>query len=140
MRTMGGRMSLHDARELATADAVELVVVTCLACQEACIQCADACSSDCWSHTLTRGIRLSRDCAASCGELARALGQCEDEKELRVHVEECASACATCGADCQNKARRHGCCRIAADACLSCEEACRALLRQWQPTQPAQPV
>lgn len=84
------------------------------------------------SLTLTRGIRLSRDCAALCGELARVLGQCDDERQMRMHVAECACACATSGADCRNNARRHACCRIAADACLACAEACRALLSRSQ--------
>jgi Domain of Unknown Function (DUF326) len=99
-------------------------------CAQACTACADDCLSEQDVQELVKCIRLNLDCADVCVATARvASRQTEyDANVTRPLLEACASACKSCGDECERHARRHEHCRICAEACRRCERACRDLL------------
>ena len=101
------------------------------ACVERQLACADACLGESDVAELRRCLRPNLDCAEICGAtgtvIARALDA--DLELIRAQVEACARACATCGAECSGHAEKHELCRICAEQCRNCEDACPQLLR-----------
>lgn len=99
------------------------------ACALACLGCADGCVMEREPGAFRRCIQLDLDCADICTCTARILarGNDFDPRIWRAQLEACARACAACSAECLRH-ERHAHCRLAAEACLRCEERCRALL------------
>lgn len=104
-------------------------IEACVACELTCLACADACLSEQEVHALKQCIRLNLQCAESCAATARMLVRAAATPELiRMQLDTCRAACATCGAECQRHSH-HEHCKHCADACRRCEEACRTLTR-----------
>ncbi|NHC14190.1 four-helix bundle copper-binding protein [Motilibacter deserti] len=101
-----------------------------IACSEACTACADACLSESSVAELTKCIRSDLDCADICATTARVLSRhtAYDANITRSVLEACATACKSCGDECERHATMHDHCRICAEACRNCEQACRGLL------------
>ena len=116
-------INLDRAKLAATIDAL-------IACAQACTACADACLSEDMVTDLTKCIRTNLDCADICGTTARVLSRHTgyDANLTRSLLDACATACKTCGDECGQHAGMHEHCRICADACSACEQACRDLL------------
>jgi hypothetical protein len=79
---------------------------------------------------LTTCIRLNQDCADLCDTTARLLSRHTgtDTTVLRAALEALRAACAACAAECDTHADMHEHCRVCADACRRCEQACTNLL------------
>ena len=113
-----------DRQKLAAA------IDTLIACSQACTACADACLSESMVAELTKCIRTNLDCADVCATTARVLSRHTgyDANISRSLLEACATACKSCGDECETHAGMHEHCRICAEACRACERACRDLL------------
>ncbi len=124
LRTYPGEFGF-DSGELART------IDTLIECATVCTQCADAClGEDGLSPELARCIRLDLDCADVCTATARVLArQTEYVAELsRAMLEACVVACRTCAAECEGHGDHMDHCRVCAETCRRCEEACTQLL------------
>lgn len=122
LETCPAEISLDRARLAGTIDAL-------IECSEACTACADACLSEPMVGDLVKCIRTNLDCADVCAATARVLSRQTgyDANISRSLLQACLMACHSCGAECSRHAGMHEHCRICAEACLACEQACRAL-------------
>jgi hypothetical protein len=118
--------------DLGAVDKQKLVscIEACLDCTQACTACADACLSEQMVAELTKCIRTNLDCADMCDTTGRVLSRHTgyDANLTRVVLQACATACRSCGDECQQHASMHAHCRICAEACRQCEQACNDLL------------
>lgn len=75
-------------------------------------------------------IRTNLDCADICTTVGRALSRRTESNPqvLRTFLEACAAACSACGDECGQHSEMHEHCKVCADACRRCEQACRGLL------------
>ncbi len=105
-------------------------IEACMECAQACTACADACLSEDMVAELTKCIRTDLDCADICTTTGRVLSRHTgyDANLTRAVLEACATACKTCGDECESHASMHDHCRVCADACRRCERACRELM------------
>lgn len=119
-------------QDLGGVDRAALVkcIDACSDCAQACTACADACLSEDSVQQLTKCIRTNLDCADMCATTSRVLSRHTGyDANLTIAIlEACASACRSCGDECESHAGHHEHCRVCADACRACERACRELL------------
>lgn len=110
------------------------LLVACLQaaldCAQTCGACADACIAEPDPHPLARCIRLNLDCADLCTAVAKILNrQTEPDRTIaRAAIEACGIACIACADECDRHAARLQHCRISAEVCRSCAEACKRLV------------
>jgi hypothetical protein len=99
-------------------------------CAQVCTACADDCLSEQNVAELVKCIRLCLDCADVCTATLRVTSrQTEyDANVTRPQLEACATACRSCGDECQRHAEMHQHCRVCSEACRRCEQACQELL------------
>jgi hypothetical protein len=125
-------ISTHPDVQGSTADALLRCIEECYGCAQACTACADACLAEQMVTELRQCIRLNLDCADIClatGAMAsRRTGSNVDV--LRAALEACSEGSRACGAECRTHADQHEHCRICAEACESCDQACREALTQ----------
>ncbi len=118
--------------DLGGVDKQKLVscIEACLDCTQACTACADAGLSEQVVAELTQCIRTNLDCADICDATGRVLSRHTgyDANLTRAVLQACATACRSCGDECQQHASMHAHCRICAEACRQCEQACNDLL------------
>ena len=104
---------------------------------EAAADCAQACGTDTDADLsephlaeMVACIRLCLDCADICAATAAVLGRpvIWDNRVVRPLVEACAAICRSCGDECERHAPRHAHCRVCAQSCRRCEQACGELL------------
>ncbi len=105
-------------------------IEACFACAQTCSACADACLAEDMVADMRKCIRTNLDCADICDTTGRVLSRHTgyDANLTRAVLEACRAACKACGAECSEHATMHEHCRICADACHRCEQACDALL------------
>lgn len=105
-------------------------VAACLECAQACTACADACLSEKMVADLAGCIRTDLDCADLCETTGRVLSRQTgfDADLARAVLTACVKACTTCGDECASHAGMHEHCRVGAEGCRRCEEACRRVL------------
>jgi hypothetical protein len=123
-------INLHPHPSNVDRDVLLRCIEECLDCAASCTSCADADLAADDVHEMVRCIRLCLDCADACEATARiAIRQTEpDLHVLRAMVEACAAACKACGDECERHAAHHDHCRICADVCRRCEQACGELV------------
>jgi hypothetical protein len=99
-------------------------------CVLTCTSCADACLAESMVDELRRCIRLNLDCSDVCHTTAELLSrQTEPDWSLiGDQLRACATACRTCGDECERHADMHEHCRICAEACRHCEQMCNQML------------
>jgi Domain of Unknown Function (DUF326) len=99
-------------------------------CAQACTSCADADLSEPGVAELVKCIRLCLDCADVCTATGRVISrQTEYDANLtRSLLEACVTACRSSGDECERHAAMHEHCRVCAEACSRCEQACQELL------------
>lgn len=107
-------------------------IEACLECAQVCVSCADACLGESQLEMLRRCIRLNLDCADICAAAARVLTRLgnPDPISLRRTVEAAAAASLVCAEECEQHSERHEHCRVCAETCVSCSQACDALLEE----------
>jgi hypothetical protein len=79
---------------------------------------------------LVRCIRLCLDCADVCEATGRVVTRqtASDVGVVRAAVEACVVTCHACREECERHAQHHEHCRICAQVCSRCEQACNDLL------------
>ena len=94
-------------------------IEACFECAQACTACADACLSEEMVRDLAKCIRTNLDCADICGATGNVLSRHTgyDASLTRAMLRACATACKSCGDECERHASMHAHCRICADAC-----------------------
>jgi hypothetical protein len=102
----------------------------CLDCGPACTGCADASLAEDDVQDLIRCIRLCLDCADACDSTSRILIRqtTPDRATQRATIAGCAAACRAAAEECERHAAHHEHCRLCAEACHRCEQACEDLL------------
>jgi len=120
----------HPRPSSVNRDVLLRCIEECVDCAATCTSCADACLSETDLPDLVRCVRLDLDCADVCDATGRIVTrQTElDVAVVRGAVKACAIACRACGDECERHAAHHEHCRISADVCRRCEQACRDLL------------
>jgi hypothetical protein len=111
-------------------DKLAACIEACFECAQVCTACADACLSEDMVGELTKCIRTDLDCADICETTGRVLSRHTgyDANLTRALLEACATACKSCGDECERHAGMHEHCRICAEVCRQCEQACRDLV------------
>jgi hypothetical protein len=102
----------------------------CIDCAATCTSCADACLGEPDVAELVRCVGLCLDCAAVCEATGRVVTR-QTEPDLgvvRAAVEACVVACRASAEECDRHAAHHDHCRVSAEVCRSCEQACGDLL------------
>jgi Domain of Unknown Function (DUF326) len=102
----------------------------CFDCAATCTACADACLGEPDVAELVACVRLDLDCADVCNAVGRVVTrQTEvDRAVVRAAIEACIVVCRACGDECERHAAHHDHCRVCAEACRRCEQACSDLL------------
>ena len=102
-------------------------------CAQACTSCADACIAEEMVLQLRQCIRLNLDCADVCAATATVASRRtgSNEEVIRRMLDACIVACQLCEAECQQHATQHDHCRICAESCQRCGEACRSALKTF---------
>jgi hypothetical protein len=103
-------------------------------CANACATDTDADLSEPHLSEMVSCIRLCQHCTDICAATSAVLSRPAnwDKRVLRPLLEACVAICASCGDECERHAPRHAHCRVCADACRRCEQACRELLKVLQ--------
>jgi hypothetical protein len=123
-------LDTHPSSATLDRDALARAIDACLACSQTCTACADACLAEPDVSEMVRCIRDDLDCADVCQATARILTRqtAGDPHLTRAVLEACIQACSTCAASCGEHREHHEHCRICADVCEACGQACRAVL------------
>jgi Domain of Unknown Function (DUF326) len=130
------RMTVRDIidrhpREIGLDRGVLLACIeSCVDCAATCTACADACLGEPDVPEMVGCVRRCLDCADVCAATGRVVTR-QTEPDLgvvRAAVEACAVACRVCAEECDRHAPHHDHCRVSAEVCRSCEQACRDLL------------
>lgn len=105
-------------------------IAACFECTQTCTACADACLSEDMVAELGKCIRTNLDCADVCATTGNVLSRHTgyDANVTKVVLEACAATCKACADECGQHAGMHEHCKICADACRRCEQACNDLL------------
>jgi hypothetical protein len=114
---------------LGAAD-VAAAIDACLSCAQSCTSCADADLVEDDVAQLRACIALCIDCADVCELVARILSRPAQSDHVVVHrlLHACVRECSLCADECERHAEHHRHCAICAQACRVCEAACRTLL------------
>lgn len=119
--------------DLGTLDRRALIecIDACAECSQACTACADACLGEAAVSDLTNCIRTDLDCADICETTMRVVTRRTgfDADVTRALVEACRVACAASAEECEQHASMHEHCKICAESCRRCEQACAVLLK-----------
>ncbi|MFP4164430.1 MAG: four-helix bundle copper-binding protein [Chitinispirillaceae bacterium] len=101
-------------------------IQACYDCAQSCTSCSDACLGERDIEDLKPVIRLTEDCAEICSATARILSRLNnpDYEVLGNQVQACITAARHTGALCTEHGHHHEHCRINAESCRACENAC----------------
>jgi hypothetical protein len=77
---------------------------------------------------LVRCIRLNLHCADLCDTTGRLISRQESPELARAILQACVLACRLCAEECGRHADMEHC-RVCAEACLECQQACERVLR-----------
>ena len=99
-------------------------------CAQACTTCADACLGEKEVQSLIDCIRINLDCADICTATGAMLSRVNSASTeyFQIIVEACVKICRLCATECEKHGSKHEHCRICAEACSRCENACREIL------------
>jgi hypothetical protein len=127
--TLQDMIKSHPQAPSVDRDALLRCVEACLDCGASCTSCADADLAEDDVREMVHCIRLCLDCADACNATARIVTRqtAPDLRLLRAMVEACAAACQACGDECERHASHHDHCRICAEVCGRCQQACNDL-------------
>jgi hypothetical protein len=123
-------LEAHPRPAIGDLDALVRCIEACGDCAAACTGCADADLGEDDVRDMVRCIRLCLDCADVCGATGRIVAR-QTEPDLgviRSALETCVVACRASHAECRRHAEHHEHCRVCAEACSRCEQACQDLL------------
>lgn len=103
-------------------------IYECIKCASFCNICADACLSE-KNEDLKECIKLNLLCAEVCNVTARALSTTKHTQGAILSlIESCKNISRLCGDECLKHAEIMDHCKICAEACFKCEDACDTIL------------
>jgi hypothetical protein len=110
-------------------DKLARAIEECVTCTQTCTACADACLAEKMIADMLKCIRTDLDCADMCGTTSAVLTRqtAYDVNVTRPVVQACIAACKACADECEQHAHMEHC-RICAEVCRRCEQACNDLL------------
>ena len=128
--TVRAMLEAHPRSSVLDRDLLVRCIEECIDCAATCTSCADADLAEPDVAGMVRCIRLCLDCAEACQATGRILiRQTEpDLGILRAEIEACVATCRASAEECEKYASEHEHCRICADVCRRCEQACEDLL------------
>jgi hypothetical protein len=128
--TIRAMLEAHPGPTIGDLDALVRCIESCGACAAACTSCADADLGEAGVQDLVRCIRSCLDCADVCDATGRIVTRqtASDVGVVRAALESCLMASRACRAECEHHAEHHEHCRICAEVCGRCEQACEDLL------------
>ena len=111
-----------------SAERLLACIEECYSCAQACTACADACLAEPQVENLRQCIRVTLDCADLCAAAGAVASRRTGSNQavIRIALEACEAACRLCAKECEVHAAEHAHCRICAEACIACAEACHA--------------
>jgi hypothetical protein len=123
-----------DVRLDVDADTLARAIDAARDCAQACATDTDADLSEPQLAEMVSCIRLCQHCADICAATAAVLSRPAswDKRVVRPLTEACVAICNSCGDECERHAQMHAHCRVCADACRRCEQACGELLKIMQ--------
>jgi len=128
--TVRQMLEAHPRPAIGDLDALVRCIEACADCAASCTGCADADLGEDDVREMVRCIRLCLDCADVCGATGRIVAR-QTEADLgviRSALETCVVACRASQAECRRHAEHHEHCRVCAEVCSRCEQACQDLL------------
>ena len=128
--TIRAMLEAHPGPTIGDRDALVRCIESCGECAAACTSCADADLGEAGVQDLVSCIRSCLDCADVCDATGRIVTRqtAPDLGVVGAALESCLVACRACRAECEHHAQHHEHCRICAEVCGRCEQACEALL------------
>jgi hypothetical protein len=128
--TVRQMLETHPQPTIGDLDALVRCIEACGACAASCTGCADADLGEADVGDLVHCVRLCLDCADVCEATGRIVTRqtSPDVGVIRAVLETCVVACRASRAECQRHAEHHEHCRICAEVCSRCEQACEELL------------
>ena len=123
-------LQTHPQPMSADRDTLVRCIEACFSCAAVCTGCADACLGEQNVPELARCIRLNHDCADICDAAGRMLAR-QIGADAAVPTHCCRGlwpGVPIRGDECERHAEHHDHCRVCADACRRCEQACNDLL------------
>lgn len=123
-----------DLRLDADADVLARAIDAAGDCAQACGTDTDADLSETHLAEMVSCIRLCLQCADICAATAAVLSRPAswDKRVVKPLLEACVAICTSCGDECERHAPMHAHCRVCAEACRRCEQACGELLTVMQ--------
>ena len=123
-------VKLHPKPTGLDRDALLRCIEQCRECAASCTACADASLGEDDLPRMVGVIGLCLDCADICDATSRIVTRqtATDLRLIRATVEACATACLVCADECERHAGHHEHCRICAETCRRCKQACDDLL------------
>jgi hypothetical protein len=123
-------LATHPEPSKVDREALARCIAECFDCARSCTACADADLAEDDVSEMRRCIRLCLDCADVCDATGRVVSRQTQfgPETSRAQVESCRRSCSACAEECERHAQHHQHCRICADTCRRCEEACASLL------------
>ena len=110
--------------------AVAAAIDACLSCAQTCTSCSDADLAEDDVAEMRTCIALCLNCADVCGLTARVLSRPTHWDHFVVHrlLQACVRTCTSSAEECARHAKHHRHCAICERACRACIDACNALL------------
>ena len=111
-------------------DAVAAAIEACLTCAQTCTSCANSDLAEPDVGDLARCAALCIDCADVCLTTMRVLSRpfAADHRVTHHVLRACVVTCANSAEECQRHAAHHRHCAVCEKACRDCLRACEALL------------
>jgi hypothetical protein len=128
--TIREMLAAHPRPAAGDRDVVVRCIESCADCAAVCTSCADSNLAETDLPELVRCIRRCLDCADVCDVTRRLVTRQtqSDAGVVRAAVEACAVTCRACREECERHAHHHEHCRICAEVCGRCEQACNDLV------------
>lgn len=123
-------LETHPQARSIELDEVADCVEACIDCAASCSSCADADLGEPDVQALVRCVRLCTDCADICEATGRVVIRqaTSDTSLVQGVLAACVTACRACRMECERHAEHHEHCRLCAQVCGRCEQACNDLL------------
>jgi hypothetical protein len=123
-------LDTHPQPTGADLDAFARCIEACQECASTCTACADADLGESDVGDMVACIRRCLDCADVCVVTGRIVTRqtASDVGVVRTVIEACVVACIASREECERHAGHHEHCRICAQVCGRCEQACNDLL------------
>ncbi len=112
------------------AEAVAAAIDACLVCAQACTSCSNSSLAEPDVADMRRCIALCTDCADLCVAMMRTLSRPFESDHPATHrlLSACVRACENSAGECERHAAHHHHCAICLRTCRACLHACNALL------------